>query len=108
MPLMRMHQSPTTWAFGGSPIFFRWRMKERRGIAPYLELNGGAMYSNHEVPEHISRFNFTAQTGAGFLVRLTSKHSLVLGYRLHHISNGGIGPSTRSVNSNVLISGVTF
>jgi hypothetical protein len=83
-------------------------MKERGRIAPYAELNGGAMYSNHPIPENISRFNYTAQTGMGFLMRLTPGHSFVVGYRLHHISNGGIGPSTRSVNSNVLLAGVTF
>lgn len=108
MPLMVMRQTNTTRAFGGSPIFFRWRMQERRRIAPYTEINGGAIYSNHEIPEHISRFNFTAQAGAGLLLRVTAGHSLVLGYRLHHISNGGIGPSTRSVNSNMIIAGVTF
>jgi len=108
MPIMVMHQRETTYAFGGSPIFFRWRMKERGRFSPFLELNGGAIYSNHEIPEEISRFNFTAQTGGGFLLRMTPKHSLVLGYRLHHISNGGIGPGTRSVNSNVGMVGMTF
>lgn len=47
-------------------------------LFPHDELNGGAVYCNQEVPERTSRFNFTA-AGTGFLVRMTSKHSLVTG-----------------------------
>jgi hypothetical protein len=108
MPLMAMHQTQTTYAAGGSPIFFRWRVRERGRVAPYAELNGGAIYSNRPIPENISRFNYTAQAGVGFVLRVMHGRSLVFGYRLHHISNGGTGPFTRSVNSNVLLAGVTF
>ncbi|MBI2829047.1 MAG: acyloxyacyl hydrolase [Acidobacteria bacterium] len=108
VPVLVVGQRATTYGYGFSPIFFRWSMRKRGVVAPFAEILGGALRTDHEVPEGVSRFNFTAQSGLGLQLPLAGRRSLVFGYRLHHISNGGLGPRSPSLNSNVVYGGLTL
>jgi hypothetical protein len=108
VPLQVIFQTQTTYGVGFSPIFFQWLTPPIGRVTPFAELLGGAIYTNHQVPEGISRFNYTAQAGGGLRIGVAEGWWLNVGYRLHHISNGGLGPRTPSLNSNYFLAGVTF
>jgi hypothetical protein len=68
--------------------------------------SGGAMLFSRAVPlEPASHFNFTADAGAGVTIATRSGHGLMLGYRFHHISNGGLAPWNPAVASHMLVVG---
>ncbi|OFW48861.1 MAG: hypothetical protein A3G77_01470 [Acidobacteria bacterium RIFCSPLOWO2_12_FULL_68_19] len=107
-PIHTIYQTETTYGVGFSPIFFRWQMKAIGRVAPYTEILGGALYTSHRVPEGVSAFNYTAEAGVGVRVGLNEHRAMLFSYRLHHISNGGLGPRSRSLNSNVISAGIAF
>jgi hypothetical protein len=108
VPLQIIFQTQRTYGVGFSPIFFQWLTPPIGRVTPFLELLGGAIITNHRVPEGISTFNYTAQGGGGLRIAIGDGRWLLAEYRLHHISNGGLGPRTRSLNSNYYMVGVTF
>lgn len=69
----------------------RWR--------PYLEAGIGVIYTGFKVQGQAYRFNFNPLLGVGCeLPRPDGKHPFAA-IRLHHLSNAGIGPDNRGVNS---------
>jgi len=55
VPAFAVFQRANT-AFGGgvNPVGFKWIFATRGHVAPYLELNGGTLFTTHEVPAGIS------------------------------------------------------
>ncbi len=81
--------------FGGGfePIVLRWNSSHHFGrLTPYIELAGGALLSNSNLPPgNTSWFNFTARAGGGIKL-FTKKHqSLDIACRWSHISNANLG-----------------
>jgi len=60
-------------------------------IRPYAEFAGGPFWTDlaGKIPEESSRFNFVLTAGFGVSYFLTDQAALNVGYRFHHISNGG-------------------
>jgi opacity protein-like surface antigen len=58
--------------------------------AMYGEMLGGIMLGSNSVPEEGHTFNFTQDTGLGFEFELNERISLNTGYRMKHLSNGGM------------------
>lgn len=81
----------------GGYIFLR----RRFGRAFYVEGGTGPMYAEKAVPASTSRFNFATQGGAGFVLR--SRYTI--GYRFHHISNGGYSPRNPGMNVSSIVLG---
>jgi hypothetical protein len=75
------------------PVIFRWNSIRLIGRAsPYIELAGGAVHTNLNLPAgNTSAFNFTAQGGGGIYLPLGSRHACELGLRWSHISNANLG-----------------
>ncbi len=107
VPLFLLSQSERTYGYGASPLYFRWHFAEPR-VRPFIEISGGFLRTDRPVPEGHTRFNYTAQTGLGFRVPVTSGHDLLLGYRFHHVSNAGRVSPNFSLNSHVVYSGLSF
>jgi len=69
----------------------------------------GFLYFQHAIPvPHSSHFNFTPEIGLGVAFFLAPKRALTLGYKLHHISNAGVGRSNPGMNSHVIYAGFSF
>src|SRR6266542_2087919 len=105
-----MSLRPPGAAAGLSPIFVRWNFTPVGRWEPFLEIAGGAVVTNREIPDPgtTSRFNFTAQSGGGVRVALDGKWGLMAGYRFHHLSNGNRAPLNPSINSNVIYAGLVY
>lgn len=98
----------TVYGFGLSPLGFQLRFFPRAAVRPFVHLSGGALWFTRRVPDPMAtRFNFTAETGAGLEFRLPRHHALAIGYAFHHTSNGGTGKVNPGVNSGVLTVGIT-
>jgi hypothetical protein len=55
----------------------------------------------HAVGVDAGRFNFTAEAGAGVLVRPARALGVTVGYKLEHISNGGTRRFNPDIDNNL-------
>lgn len=72
---------------------------------PYLEGGIGVIYTDFQVEDQGSRFNFNPQAGAGVEWARPDGHALQAGVRLHHLSNAGLNDDNRGINSLLLMVG---
>lgn len=84
-------------------LLVRRRFEKFWAFAPYAEAGTGPMWATHQIPQSTSRFNFVTRIGAGVTVG-----RMMIGYRFHHISNGGYSPRNPGVNVSSLVLGVRF
>ena len=77
------------WGGGIVPVGMKWDFVTRHRIAPYIELNGGGLITNHDVPQGGSMFNFTASSSVGMHV-LRGRFNWSAEVRFYHISNAGL------------------
>src|SRR5438876_3964651 len=82
---------PAHTAYGGSfnPLGLKWNFERRGLLSPYLELGGGALFTNHNVPAFTSKVNFTPSAALGTHI-LGAKYNWSLELRYLHISNAGL------------------
>lgn len=99
---------PRTFTAEGLKAALRYHFIGLGPVVPYLEVTAGAGGTNLDVHEIRSHFTFVLEGGAGLSYFVTPDVALNLGYRLQHISNGGLGHPNRGVNSNTGVLGVSF
>jgi lipid A 3-O-deacylase len=98
-PVFVIWQKHST-AYGGgfSPLGLKWDFATRGRVAPYLELNGGSLFTNKDVPPGTSDVNFTS--AAAFGVHLFGeKYAWSLEARYMHISNAGLATPNPGINT---------
>src|SRR5690242_7752620 len=60
-PLFLVFQkADTAYGAGFSPLGLKWDFASRGPVAPYLEINGGTLFTTHDVPPGTSQVNFTS------------------------------------------------
>jgi hypothetical protein len=79
-------------------------------IRPYAEFAGGPFWTDlgGKIPEESSRFNFIVTAGFGVSYFLTDRATLNVGYRFHHISNGGTHYPNIGLNASLPFGGFSF
>jgi Lipid A 3-O-deacylase (PagL) len=87
----------TAYGAGVNPVDFRWIFATRGRVAPYIELDGGTLFTTHEVPTGTSTVNFTP--GAAFGIYFLGAHAWSLDVRYLHISNAGLTVPNPGVNT---------
>ena len=87
----------TAYGAGVNPVGFKWIFATRGHIAPFLELNGGVLFTDHQVPKGTSTINFTP--GAAFGTYFLGEHAWSIDVRYLHISNAGLTVPNPGVNS---------
>jgi lipid A 3-O-deacylase len=88
----------TAYGAGLNPINLKWNFDTDKRLAPYLELGGGGVFTNHTVPTGTSAINFTPTGAIGvhyFGDRLTYSAEL----RFLHISNAGLVEPNPGINT---------
>ena len=88
----------TTYGVGFDPLGLKWNFQRRGRISPYLELTGGALFTNHDVPTGTNTVNFMDQAALGVHI-LGAKHNVSLELRYMHISNAGLATPNPGVNT---------
>jgi lipid A 3-O-deacylase len=98
-PLFVVFQKYNT-AYGGgfSPLGLKWDFATRGRVAPYLELNGGTLFTNRQVPTGTSAVNFTPAAAFGVHL-LGPKYAWSAEVRYLHISNAGLSTPNPGINT---------
>jgi lipid A 3-O-deacylase len=87
----------TAFGAGINPVVFKWIFSSRGGVAPYIELGGGVLFTNHKVPPETSTTNFTP--GAAFGLHFLGERAWSVDVRYLHISNAGLSAFNPGVNT---------
>lgn len=99
IPLFRQIQPQSLYGAGFEPLILRWNSSLSWGRArPYLELAGGGVRTNKNLPAgDTSDFNFTARGGGGIQLG-RGRRAVDIGCRWSHISNANLGVKNQEFN----------
>jgi hypothetical protein len=88
----------TAYGAGFSPLGLKWDFATRGRVEPYFELNGGTLFTNHDVPTGTSTVNFTDAAAFGVHL-LGARWAWSLEARYMHISNAGLSNPNPGINT---------
>lgn len=88
----------TAYGAGLNPFALKWNFVPRGHVAPYLDLEGGTLFTNQQVPPGTSRVNFTSSGGLG-LRFLRAKFDWSVELRFMHISDAGLSTPNPGINT---------
>jgi lipid A 3-O-deacylase len=99
-PVFRQFRPQGIYGGGIEPVVLRWNSSLRAGRAsPYIELAGGAVRTNTNLPVgNTSDFNFTARGGGGIRIFIRGRQWADVGCRWSHISNANLGVKNQEFN----------
>jgi hypothetical protein len=98
---------PANTAYGAAinPFALIWDFDTHGRVVPYIDLGGGVLFTNTQVPSGTSRISFTT-AGAVGLHYLAGKMNWTADVRFMHISNAGLQPLNPGINTLQLRLGV--
>jgi len=88
----------TAYGVGFDPLGLKWNFERHGRFSPYLELTGGTVFTNHDVPSGTNTVNFMDQAALGMHI-LGAKFNVSLELRYMHISNAGLATPNPGVNT---------
>lgn len=88
----------TAYGTGFNPLGLKWNFDRHGRLSPYLELEGGVLFTNHDVPTGTNTVNFMDQAALGTHV-LGEKYNWSVELRYMHISNAGLATPNPGVNT---------
>jgi lipid A 3-O-deacylase len=99
MPLFVIFQRyNTAYGAGFNPLGLKWDFATRGRIAPYFELSGGTLFTNHDVPIGTNSVNFTSAAALGTHI-LGERYNWTLEVGYVHISNAGLATPNPGINT---------
>jgi hypothetical protein len=87
----------TAYGAGVFPFALKWIFATRGSAQPYVELNGGTLFTNHEVPAGTSTVNFMPSAALG--VHFLRHQAWTVEVRYLHISNAGLTTPNPGINT---------
>jgi lipid A 3-O-deacylase len=87
----------TVYGAGINPLGLKWIFATRGDVEPYLELNGGVLFTSHDVPFGTSQVNFTPS--AAFGVHFLHQRAWTVEVRYMHVSNAGLAIPNPGINT---------
>jgi hypothetical protein len=88
----------TAYGVGFDPLGLKWNFERHGRLSPYLELTGGVVRTNQNVPTGTNTVNFMDQAALGTHI-LGERYNWSLELRYMHISNAGLGNLNPGVNT---------
>ena len=88
----------TAYGIGLNPFALTWNFASSHRVTPYVDLGGGTLFTNTQVPPGTSRVNFTT-SGALGLHFLRSRSNWSAEVRFMHISNAGLATPNPGINT---------
>jgi lipid A 3-O-deacylase len=94
-------RQPVKNAFGGgfNPVNLKWNFTNSTHAIPYVELGGGVLFTNTEVPFGTSSVNFITHGAVGLHLFVHPDQALTVNTRFEHISNAGLATPNPGINS---------
>ena len=81
-----------------NPFGLKWNFERHGRLSPYLELGGGALFTDNKVPAFTSKVNFPPAAALGTHI-LGAKYNWSLEVRYLHISNAGLSRINPGLNT---------
>ncbi len=88
----------TAYGAGFNPVNLKWDFACRNTMAPYIELSGGVLFTNHDVPTGTNDVNFMPSLAIGTHI-LRAKYNWSVEVRYLHISNAGLSVPNPGINT---------
>jgi hypothetical protein len=88
----------TAYGAGFDPLGLKWNFQRHGRFSPYVELTGGVLFTNHNVPDYTNTVNFMDQAAFGTHI-LGAKYNVSIELRYMHISNAGLGNLNPGLNT---------
>lgn len=88
----------TAYGAGFNPLNLNWTLATHGSFAPYAELSGGVLFTNHEVPTGTNDVNFMPSLAVGTHI-LGEKYHWTVELRYLHISNAGLSVPNPGINT---------
>ncbi len=99
VPVFLVFQSANTaYGAGFDPLVLKWNFERRGRFSPYLELTGGTLFTNQNVPADTNTVNFMDQAALGMHI-LGASHNVSVELRYMHVSNAGLANLNPGVNT---------
>lgn len=99
VPLFLIFQpANTAFGIGFDPLGLKWNFQRHGRFSPYLELGGGVLFTNHNVPRYGNTVNFTPSAAFGTHI-LGAKYNCSLEVRYLHISDAGLTNPNPGINT---------
>lgn len=98
VPATIVLQHANSFGTGINPLVLKWNFERQGRWAPYMEINGGLLFTSEQIPRGTSNVNFTP--GAAFGVQFFGHHwNPMIGVRYVHISNAGLSVPNPGINT---------
>jgi lipid A 3-O-deacylase len=99
VPMFLIFQ-PANTAYGVAldPITLKWNFASPGRFSPFMELNGGVLFTNHNVPTGTNTVNFASSLALGTHI-LQEKYNWSIEARYMHISNAGLAVPNPGINT---------
>lgn len=88
----------TAYGAGFDPLGLKWNFQRHGRMSPYLELTGGTLFTDRNVPTGTNTVNFMDQAALGMHL-LGPQRNLALEVRYMHISNAGLATPNPGINT---------
>lgn len=88
----------TAFGMGFDPLGLKWNFQRHGRFSPFLELTGGVVFTNHNIPTGTNPVNFMDQAALGTHI-LGAKYNVSLELRYMHISNAGLATPNPGINT---------
>ena len=99
IPLSLIFQpANTAFGVGFDPLGLKWNFERQGRLSPYLELGGGVLFTNHNVPFYGNTVNFTPSVALGTHI-FGAKYNWSLELRYLHISDAGLTNPNPGINT---------
>ena len=100
MPAYAVFQpAQNSFGVGLTPVILKYNFTSGKSVAPYLEVGGGMLFTNNDVPTGTNNVNFTPQAAFGIQIFRNQKHSINMAARYVHISNAGLATPNPGLNT---------
>ena len=103
----RLRGNSTVYGLGVVPVAIRLQARVARAFAISLGGAGGLTWFSAPIPDPDERrLNWLARADASLSIGCHSGRSVTAGFRLLHISNGGVGPVNPGMNGRLITLGL--
>jgi hypothetical protein len=88
-----------TYAAGFNPVNLTWNFTKSSKTVPYLELGGGVIFSDNDVPANTNQTNFLTHAALGLRFFVREKRAVIFTTRYEHVSNAGLAVPNPGINT---------
>lgn len=101
IPVYYITQRQNAYGASFTPFNLKYNWTAFHRVVPYVELGGGVLFTNHDVPDGTNSVNFTPQAGIGMHIPIKpgSNRHFAVALRYIHISNAGLAIPNPGLNT---------